>query len=277
MKTELFNILDDVRRDAISKSELEYGVRNIIDAIVVILEASNIGRKEGLLALEENYALGNTGTIIDDISHGFMMMVDGCDPMVIAEVLTNDYWANQYTGNDALKQYCLIRGVLLVQQGAHPVTIERILVSLLPTVYHDMVYNELEEKRKLIEAKNEERMLSWYENWEGVDTSNFKYIDKINELNLLISRLYDKDIQRILREVDNADLELALIVISKETRERFLNNLSRRLKFMILEDMRNSVQYFSLYQRNAGQAVERIIGITNRLASYGDIMMIPLE
>ena len=52
-----------------------------------------------------------------------------------------------------------------------------------------------------------------------------------------IKSLDDRGIQRVLRDVDNRALSLAMKGLSGEVRHRIFDNLSRRLAVMIAEDM----------------------------------------
>lgn len=265
-------ILDEVRRDAIKKFEPEFGPKEVIDAIFLILEAATLGRKEGLLALEERFYFESCREGLErSVSNGVCLLCDAYDPVIITEMMTNAYWANNYTGNEALAQYCIIRGLLLVQQGENPYSIERLLLSLLPMDTRDEAEKEIDIKRNELRKQTEAQILQWYEEWEGIDQKLIDFKPKIEDFESLIQKYDDRDIQRILREVDNADLELALIVISKECRSKFLDNMSTRLRAMILEDMQNIIRYYTLYLKPMERVIDKITAIISKLASYGDI------
>lgn len=264
--------LDEVRRDAIEKFDSDFGYDGIVNAISLILEAATLGKKEGLLALEERFYYESCRVGLErSVSDGVCLICDAYDPELVTEMLTNSYWANNYTGNEALAQYCIIRGILLVQQGENPYSIERILSSTVPRVILGDVTKALDEKRKIFRSQVEAKMLEWYENWEGVDMNLINFKSAIEDFEFLIKQYDDKDIQRILREVDNADLELALTVLSPDVRNKILNNMSYRLRMMVLEDMQNLLRYFSLHTRNVERVLEKITGIIDRLSNYGDI------
>ena len=52
--------------------------------------------------------------------------------------------------------------------------------------------------------------------------------------------LTDREIQRILREVDSKDLAVALIGGSDDLKDRIFSNVSERVGAMILEEMESS-------------------------------------
>jgi hypothetical protein len=264
--------LNEIRKDAISKFDSSFSYQSVVDAIVLTVEAATLGRKEGLLALEDRFNDYVADTNLEKfMSKAMILVVDATDPFLVSEILTGRYWANNYTGNDALACYCLIRGILLVQQGENPYSIERILLSVFPMDIVDEVEKEIDIKRNEIRKQTEAQILQWYEEWEGIDQKVIDFKPKIENFEALIQKYDDKDIQRILREVDNADLELALIVVSKECRNKFLNNMSTRLRAMILEDMQNIIRYYTLYIRPMERVIDKITAIISKLAEYGDI------
>ena len=52
-----------------------------------------------------------------------------------------------------------------------------------------------------------------------------------------IGRLSDQEIQRLLREIDQRDLVLVLKGARAEVREKFLRNMSERVRTFILEEV----------------------------------------
>lgn len=56
-------------------------------------------------------------------------------------------------------------------------------------------------------------------------------------LDYVLNSVSDRDVQRILREVENADLSLVMKGLTQEAREVVLKNLSDRMATMICEDM----------------------------------------
>ena len=82
--------------------------------------------------------------------------------------------------------------------------------------------------------------------------------------------LDDRAIQRVLREVDNADLELALKSSTEEVQNVIFRNLSKRLAAMIKEDM----DFMGpVRMKDVEEAQQKIVGIIRRLEDSAEIVI----
>ena len=82
--------------------------------------------------------------------------------------------------------------------------------------------------------------------------------------------LDDRAIQRVLREVDNADLELALKSSTEEVQNVIFRNLSKRLASMIKEDM----EFMGpVRMKDVVEAQQKIVGIIRRLEEAAEIVI----
>jgi flagellar motor switch protein FliG len=70
--------------------------------------------------------------------------------------------------------------------------------------------------------------------------------------------LDDRAIQRVLRDVENADLELALKTTSEEVQNVIFKNLSKRLAAMM---------------KDVEEAQQKIVGVIRKLEDAGDIVI----
>lgn len=85
-----------------------------------------------------------------------------------------------------------------------------------------------------------------------------------------ILQLDDRAIQRILREVDNGELAIALKGSIEEVRNLVLGNLSKRLAMMISEDM----DYMGpLRLKDVEEAQQKIVNIIRKLEDAGEIVI----
>ena len=75
-------------------------------------------------------------------------------------------------------------------------------------------------------------------------------------LEYTISVLDDRGIQRVLRDIENADLAMALKGLKNDVRYRLLNNLSPRMATLIYEEM---VFLGSQSTQKVSEAVQRIM------------------
>lgn len=85
-----------------------------------------------------------------------------------------------------------------------------------------------------------------------------------------ILSLDDKTIQRVLRDVDNNDLGIALKGTSEEVQNVIFNNLSKRLAAMIREDM---VFMGPVRMKDVEEAQQKIVNIIRRLEDTGEIII----
>lgn len=85
-----------------------------------------------------------------------------------------------------------------------------------------------------------------------------------------ILSLDDRAIQRVLRDVDNSDLALALKGAAEEVQNVILNNLSKRLAVMIKEDM----EYMGpVRMKDVEEAQQKIVNIIRKLEDAAEIVI----
>jgi flagellar motor switch protein FliG len=85
-----------------------------------------------------------------------------------------------------------------------------------------------------------------------------------------ILSLDDKSIQRVLREVDNNELAVALKAAGEEVQNVIFNNLSKRLAAMIKEDM----EYMGPVRlKDVEEAQQRIVNIIRKLEDSSEIII----
>lgn len=85
-----------------------------------------------------------------------------------------------------------------------------------------------------------------------------------------ILSLDDKSIQRVLREVDNNELAVALKGANEEVQNVIFNNLSKRLAAMIKEDM----EYMGPVRlKDVEEAQQRIVNIIRKLEDSSEIII----
>ena len=93
----------------------------------------------------------------------------------------------------------------------------------------------------------------------------------LSEASLVFENKSDHDIQRILREVDNNELAIAMKELSGNARRRIFDNLSPRLANMIVEDL----EYRGLIERikmsEVNESVMKIMNIVLKLAKVREI------
>lgn len=85
-----------------------------------------------------------------------------------------------------------------------------------------------------------------------------------------IVNMDNRSIQRIIRDVDNVDLQLALKVASEEVREMLFKNMSKRMAETFKEEM----EYMGPVRlRDVEEAQTRIVATIRRLEEAGDVII----
>lgn len=97
--------------------------------------------------------------------------------------------------------------------------------------------------------------------------------DKVRRLMFVFSdclNLDDRAMRRVLQEIDTSDLTLALKGESKEIRDKFLNNLSKRASEMVNEEL----EFMGpVKRRQIIEAQDRIIETIRNLEEQGEIIL----
>ena len=82
--------------------------------------------------------------------------------------------------------------------------------------------------------------------------------------------LDDRAIQRVLRDVDNSDLAIALKSANEEVQNAIFNNLSKRLAVMIKEDM----EFMGpVRMKDVEEAQQKIVNVIRRLEDSAEIVI----
>ncbi|WP_322903904.1 flagellar motor switch protein FliG [Paenibacillus campi] len=85
-----------------------------------------------------------------------------------------------------------------------------------------------------------------------------------------IVNIDNRSIQRIIRDVENADLQLALKVASEDVREAVFSNMSKRMADTFKEEM----EFMGPVRlKDVEEAQSRIVGIIRRLEESGEIII----
>jgi flagellar motor switch protein FliG len=85
-----------------------------------------------------------------------------------------------------------------------------------------------------------------------------------------IVKLDKRAIQRVLKDVDNADLTVALKSATEDVREMIFANMSKRLQDMIKED----IEFMGPVRvRDVEEAQQRIVNVIRKLQDSGEIVI----
>ena len=82
--------------------------------------------------------------------------------------------------------------------------------------------------------------------------------------------LDDRAIQRVLRDVENSDLGIALKGANEDVQNAIFNNLSKRLAAMIKEDM----EFMGpVRMKDVEEAQQKIVSVIRKLEDAGEIVI----
>ena len=85
-----------------------------------------------------------------------------------------------------------------------------------------------------------------------------------------ILMLDDRSIQRVLREVENSELVVALKGANEDVQNAIFNNMSSRLSAMIREDM----EYMGpVRMKDVEEAQQKIVNVIRKLEDSGEIVI----
>lgn len=267
MENNMMLMLDNVKMDAMNKFDAEQPVEKIFETLAIIYRMAMVARKEGLLSVEESvYRVAEN--MLEDILPGTQFLVDGVEPELLAELMTNEYWRDRRQGNDALVKFIMIRGLLLIQQGINPRMIQDILLALLPQQLHPAYKKYVEQRSVKWSIEDEAGIKKRYEEWKKLEFDKEDVNEAVRNVEEKLIKLNNKDVQRVLREIDMWDLSRVMAVFSEEVRGKVFKNVSERFKIMLMEELMNVTKYS---EKNILGAAKRIIDTICSLERYCEI------
>lgn len=228
-----------------------------------ILEMSDIARKEGLLALEDaSDSLGE-----DDFWHYFREMitfiVDGFDKERIEDVFLSRYFTLDLKGAEGLVYLIFLSGALAIQAGESIYFATKRLQSLLPV----QVFEIYETKTWKVEQTYEEKVKELCQRGPAVDRKNDDYFF-YHMADYTFASLTDADMKRILKDVSDCDVSIALKGMDGKATKKVLDNLSLGRQKMVVED----VEYMGpVRSMDVIASEQKILNILVNLINDGEI------
>ena len=279
---ELRNRVEEIReieKKGISGESYQISEKGmiLINTIHLLEELANAARKYGLLELEERAGKAESTPGGRYLKQFICLVVDGIDPELLEEMAELRYYTAPINSYSALQYMIMVKGILEIQQGTNPVVIREILLCMLPEEMSDAyLAMEIEKQKEL--AKSEEKTennidLSIVEKVCGESENSIRPEDNCYYIVRMLEELFrsvsDRGIQRMLRDVHNQDLCLALKGMSGDVRKIVFNNLSARLAVMIAEDME---MMGPVRLSDVGDACNKLLAIFLKLISQYEIV-----
>ena len=108
---------------------------------------------------------------------------------------------------------------------------------------------------------------------ESLDVSDSELADEIRKRLFVfedIAKLNNVTVQRVLREINNTDLAVALKMATEDVTKSIFNNISKRLQEMIKDDMD---VMGPVRVRDVEEAQQRIVNVIRKLEDDGEIII----
>jgi len=256
------------RIESDSATAIQEGKAMLLNGMKKVLKLNWIARAEGLLALEEAVLDIPLASEEEELRQLIILLVDGTDAEVLEGIAWSRYYAGLYSDYAALRYFMYLEGTLSIQAGVNPWLLEEKLKTMLP---HDMYleYSMEQEQVQVAEKKKkEENLIKNLCRGERLWNSgeNGYYVSKLTDY--VICDITDKELQRVMREIDNFDLTLAMKGMSGEARKHIFANLSERLGSMLAEDM---VSMGPVRAVDILEASQKLLTVLIRLIDIGEI------
>ena len=108
---------------------------------------------------------------------------------------------------------------------------------------------------------------------ESLDVSDSELADEIRKRLFVfedIAKLNNVTVQRVLREINNADLAVALKMATEDVQRTIFTNISKRLQEMIKDDME---VMGPIRVRDVEEAQQKIVNVIRKLQDTGEIIV----
>ncbi|MCR5331789.1 MAG: hypothetical protein K6E62_11490 [Lachnospiraceae bacterium] len=282
---EIRKRIDEIRnleQNIISENELSPTATEItanknmlIDTVEKLVWLSNMARREGLLALESAAYEMEGFPGVKYLKIMVLLVCDGTFQEDLEESLYCRYFSAPLSDYAALQYLLMMYGIMAMQAGKNPRLIEETLLYILPEELTDEYERRQEERNESdelqaitdLDMSKVDALCS--EDIETCVNTGDEYYYVVKMLEEVLSQVDDQAVQRILRDVDNADLECAMKVMSGKTRRILFNNLPRRLAVMVAEDYEfmGTVRLF-----DACEACRKIFMVFLKLSESGEVV-----
>lgn len=236
-------------------------------AIDRVLRLEYVARKYGILSLEE--AVSDENDLDESYLKSIVLLaVDGNEPELIEEIGIYKLVSSGVSGCEKLKYLMYLCGLLTLLDGKNPRVIQGKLLAMLPggldqeyEKYHENAEKMKEEQVDMSEVEN----LCNEEFAVKLEESSY-FLSKL--LNYILPVMEDEHIQRLLRDVDNHDLALAMKGVGGEARRHVFKNLSDKLAARIADDMR---EFDKVKSEEIGEATKKVLTVLLVLMDLGEI------
>lgn len=262
-------ILDDVRRDAIEKLKAAdtEELHLLTDTASYIYSLAKMRRFYGLSAVEQ--------AVKDSPSEFFRSVCTyTSDPFEYGdavELVTNEYWSRNPQGVQAMITYLYIRTALCIHEPHTPEYFRCFLLSLIPAGSLRREFEERMEKTgKEMESLREKELSERYSHITGPVFQDTEALENIHTLESVLTRLPDRSVQRLLREISLYTLSACIFAFSEAVRDRVMHNLSRRYGTAVKETV---VQLYPIDKKEVSRSIAEVLILLGQLETNGEIRL----
>lgn len=152
-----FEEIRQMEQTATAEEIQEQNLR-LLEIIDEITHLSNVGRKEGLLALE-CAACDMDKSSQKYMQNLIMLIVYGTDPKLVEEISFMKYMAKGARDYDGLEYLMQLVGGLAIQQGENPRVIEEKLLAMVPDEVENIFEKDETRKSKAGMSRKQKRSI----------------------------------------------------------------------------------------------------------------------
>lgn len=229
--------------------------------ITRVMELAAIARKEGLLMLEDQIKEEDSFFLKMAIE----LVVDAVEPDSVKEILQKLILADDYSGVELLSRLLITEGALAIQNGDNPPLLKEKLTAMLGEKYllQTKITQEAEkEAAKIKTAQQVKQFLGKKKGQEG--------LPECRTLELFMTRMPDRSVQRVLMDADLRDLACALKGCSYPLIQKIFDNLSAELYVTTADEMN---YLWNVRIIDVEEAQWRIVKIIELLDESGEIAL----
>jgi len=282
--------IEIAKLDVVSGGEQELVIQDFAGANPTALSASSGGLEVAKSLVEQALGKGAGSTLdnvrqsIEGLPFGFLQKVDSQNlltfiidehPQTIALILSHvppSQAADILSGLPAERQMSVIRRVAAMAQTSPEIIheVEKGLEHRMASVMSQQFeaaggVPSVAEMLNVIDRSTERSLL------ENLAQEDPELVEEIRRLMFVfedISKLADRDIQTLLKNVENSQWAMALKGASEELKEKILSNMSKRASEMLREEM----DYLGPVRlSDVEQMQQQLVDVVRRLEDAGEI------
>lgn len=231
----------ELRKNSVQVQELTEkdgaSISKLSDAAGTLVWLSGQAEKEGLLWLEEAAESERVSRLVlgNELKRIVLLIVTGMDIEIVEDISMKRYFARNYTGLEGVLYLVYLDGALNIYAGVPSYIFRQSVVSLMPEQVNEEMDRMLEKEKK-VKAKTAE------DRWSALFKSTLKTGDNpeyyiIRLLDHCLAAINDNDMQRLLQDVDNQDMAVAMKLLGGEAYQKIHDNISIRLRTMLIDDL----------------------------------------